>query len=193
MKFLIRYRTRRLMRGCITGSIGLLLFCAGELAAQSAAIDVAVIANGGDMRSEDYGEIFSTIGEPFAADEVKASDDETTWTGFWQVLPLPPEDTTMGVEEYVDLSASGATGVSAMPNPFSSDLDITVRLQSPGMVRLVAYDMVGRPARVLLEGRREAGTIRLAWKPDGLESGSYILRLTVDGNELPAQLVRYYR
>lgn len=192
MKTLTRYRTRRLMRGCITGSIGLLLFCAGELAAQTAAIDVAVIANGGDTRSGDYGEMFSTIGEPFAADEVKASDDETTWTGFWQVLPFDTL-TTGGVDEDLDPTATGSTGISATPNPFSSDLDIEVRLELPGRVRLAAYDMVGRPAVVLLEGRREAGTIRVAWKPEGLESGSYILRLTVDGKELPAQLVQYYR
>jgi len=190
MKSHIRYRNRPWMRGCLAGSFGLLLLCAGELAAQSAAIDVAVVANGGDNRSGSYGEMFSTIGEPFAGDEVKVTDDESTWTGFWQVLPVGP---ISGINEEFDPATASATGCSAVPNPFSSTLDIEVRLAHAGQVRLVAYDIVGRPAAVLLEGRREAGTIHLDWKPGGMQAGSYLLRLTVDGMELPARIVHYYR
>ncbi len=183
-------RLRRASLGI--GAMLALLFSPFHLLAQGAgALDVTVVSNGGDNRSGDYGEMYSTVGEPVADDEIKVTDDKSTWTGFWQVVPLPAG---AGVHEESGPATSDASGIlGATPNPFRASIAIELGLRSPAHVRLVAYDMVGRPAALLVDGRREAGTLRLEWRPDGLQTGSYLLRLTVDGQDMPAQLVHYYR
>ncbi len=192
----MKTRTRHIAAAWL-GSLGLgatlaLVPLSPELRAQAAApLDLTLTSNGGDNREGGYGEMYSTVGEPFAGEEVNGVDNETTWIGFWQVLTPPA---TGSVQEELTPAASGPTGiVAALPNPFTSSIGIELGLAAPAQVRLVAYDMVGRPAALLVDGHREAGTIRINWQPEGMQAGSYLLRLTVDGREFPTHLVHYYR
>lgn len=161
--------------------------------AQQAEIEPQTVSNGGEHQEGSFGELFSTIGEPFAGDSVSLDIDggEATWTGFWNVLP---GDTTSGVVEEWAAFGSGSSAITAAaPNPFSDELTVYVRLESPGMVRLTAYDALGRDVQHLIEGPRESGTSRIRWQPEGLTPGTYILRLTVDGLEYPVKTIRYVR
>lgn len=175
------------------GAILILLPVSPELRAQGAtALELTITSNGGDNRSGTYGEMYSTIGEPFGGEEVNGVDNETTWIGFWQILP--PPSPVGSVREETEPTASESTGImAAAPNPFSSSISIELGLAASAQVRLVAYDMVGRPAALLMDGPREAGTIRINWRPENMQAGSYILRLTVNGKEFPTHLVHYYR
>ena len=192
MKTRKRHITVIRLTGLVSGAmLALLPFAPGLQAQQTAPLELTLTSNGGDNRYGDYGQMYSTIGEPFGGEEVNGVDNETTWTGFWQILPPPP---TGSVHEELEPTASGSTGImAAVPNPFSSSIAIELGLQSPAHVRLVAYDMVGRPAALLVDGPREAGTLRIGWRPEGMPAGSYLLRLTVNGRELPTYLVHYYR
>lgn len=178
----------------LAGLLGLLALPTSDILAQeTASIETSIMSNGGDNREGGFGEMYSTIGEPVAADEVQAIDDKSTWTGFWQITPINT-DTITGVREVLEPSAAESTGIGRVaPNPFASRLAIEIPLARPGTLRLTAYDMLGREAAVLAEGRREAGTLRIEWEPEGLEAGSYLLQLTVDGEHRASRLVRYFK
>lgn len=176
-------------------SIGLflLLLALYALPATAQQINPQITSSGGELQQGGFGELFSTIGEPLAADSmvVNASSDEATWTGFWQIIPHSPAS---GVSEEWAPFGSGANAITtAAPNPFSEELQVYVRLESPGHVRLTAYDMLGREAQVLIDGPREAGTTRLRWNPETLDAGAYILKLEIDGTDYPATTVHYVK
>jgi hypothetical protein len=135
--------------------------------------------------------MFSTIGEPVVTDSIQTVDDKTTWTGFWQVTPVGP---VAGVREVLRPLVAGAAGIARVaPDPFTSMVTIDIPLAGPAHVRLALYDMLGRQVAILAEGRREAGTIRVEWSPEGIEAGSYLLHLDIDGEHRDARLVRYFK
>ncbi len=170
----------------------LLLFTTSQGWSQ-ATIQPQTVASGGGTQSGSFGELYATIGEPIVSDSLGAIDDQSTWTGFWQVIP-PDSASLGGVREEAIAAGSGSTGISDIyPNPFTSSVIVELQLSHSADVSLVVYDMLGREVVALAEGRRQAGTIRFDWRPDGLSSGSYLLRLVVDGNEQPSRLVHYYR
>jgi hypothetical protein len=159
------------------------------LSAQSA-VETSITSNGGDIRSGSYGELYSTIGEPIAEDP-GIKDDGSTFTGFWQVNNPHPE---AGIREEAGSGTFAATNIaSATPDPFSTVVSVELRLARYGMVELKAYDLLGREAARLVGGPRDAGALRVEWQPVGLPAGSYLLRLTVNGEEQGTRLVHYYK
>ncbi|MGE3802641.1 MAG: T9SS type A sorting domain-containing protein [Candidatus Kapaibacterium sp.] len=154
-------------------------------------INPQTTSNGGEIQQGEFGSMFSTIGEPVAADSMVAGavDGEATWIGFWQIMP---SDTTSGVREEWTTGGAGESGLtSAAPNPFHDEITVYIRLAAPGNVKLTAYDMIGREAQVLIDGHREAGTSRVYWQPEGIETGTYLLRLEIDGTEYPTTTIQY--
>ena len=178
-----------LMAGLIFTSTGAF---AQSLLLQDFDINPSATSNGGGYISGGYGEMYATIGEPFAADSASTGAiDETTWTGFWQITPIGP---TSSVREEL---LGGSTLVTAIgkvyPSPFTSMLMVDVALGKAGMVDLGVYDMTGRKLGSLMRGMREPGMIHIAWRPEGISSGSYMVRLVVDGQERGTEMVQYYR
>lgn len=161
------------------------MFAQATLAPQS-------INSGGDTQTGGFGEFFSTIGEPFATDSVSVSDDQSTWTGFWQVVPIVP--TTGGVEvEATGLHGAGVGIVAVAPNPFTSELDISIDMPRPGTIDLAAFDLTGRRIETLLRGHQERGGVVVRWRPGDLAPGAYFLMLTINGEQSPVKMVNYYR
>src|SRR5688572_6735620 len=112
-----------------------------------------------------------------------AVDGDVTWTGFWTAVP---RSDTPGLREEWASGGMGATGItSALPNPFSSEITIQVRLENSGRVRLSLNDQRGREVKILIDDQREAGTIRVYWRPQQLTAGTYLLRLMIDGRLYP--------
>jgi hypothetical protein len=172
------------------GSFILFFLCTFIAHAQTT-IDLSVMSNGGSLQDGPPVTLYSTIGEPFSSDSASAASGETTWIGFWQVLPV---GIPSGVSEEQFPGIGGATRVDAVyPNPFSSDVAVDLRIGHSGRVILSVYDMLGREVGRLLDGRREEGTIHLNWHPDRLDAGNYFLRLKIDGVEYPAFPIQYYR
>jgi hypothetical protein len=69
------------------------------------------------------------------------------------------------------------------PNPFNARTTIAYSLRTACEVRIVIYNVLGRPIRVLISGRQPAGSYSVFW--DGLDdsgkpasSGIYLYRLT---------------
>jgi len=156
-------------------------------------IDPSLTSNGGGYLEGPYGDLYATIGEPFAADSISTGiiDNGSTWTGFWQIIPVQGQSS---VREEFAAGSAAVTGITRIyPSPFFGELSIDLTMARPGEVSLAVHDLLGRNLGILLQGRREAGTIHMAWRPEGIPAGSYLLRLVVDGKEQGVELVRYYR
>jgi hypothetical protein len=170
----------------------LLLGLAISSARAQSTIEISSTNNGGDLHEGSYGEMYSTIGEPVASDSASTVDDKATWTGFWQVMPIG--GISGGVHEEAQAWAASSTAIASVaPDPFTTELEVKVTLAHGADVRLVMFDMLGRPVGALIDGHREAGTLRVVWTPEDLGSGSYVLQLVVDGESYGSRLLHYYR
>lgn len=190
------YRTYRAdRRGAwidVAGAMLALLLGASVPMYAQAVLAPQSINSGGDTRTGGFGEFFSTIGEPFATDSVSVSDDQSTWTGFWQVVPIVP--TTGGVDiEATGLHGAGSGIVALAPNPFTTELNITIDVPHAGSIDLGAFDLAGRRVETLIQGHQERGGIVVHWKPEGLAPGAYFLMLTINGTQTPVAVVNYCR
>jgi hypothetical protein len=67
------------------------------------------------------------------------------------------------------------------PNPFNATTTISFTLSSHSEVDLAVYDVLGRRVAQLVDGQLIAGDHRVAWNADGVSSGLYFYRLSVEG------------
>lgn len=63
------------------------------------------------------------------------------------------------------------------PNPFNSFLHIGYFISKPGQVTLTVYDLLGRQAASLADGKYEGGNYTAAWNAEHFNSGIYFIRL----------------
>ncbi|NQT34085.1 VCBS repeat-containing protein [bacterium] len=64
------------------------------------------------------------------------------------------------------------------PNPFNSRLTIEFNLSLEGVVKVVLYDLSGRPVTVLTDRNFESGTQSLTWDAGNMPAGCYLLQVT---------------
>ena len=70
---------------------------------------------------------------------------------------------------------------SIFPNPVRTDANVAFRLERAEHVRIAVYDLRGREVAVLLDRSLAAGRHVAQFRSGGLASGSYAVRLEVDG------------
>ncbi|HEX03972.1 MAG TPA: T9SS type A sorting domain-containing protein [Bacteroidetes bacterium] len=75
----------------------------------------------------------------------------------------------------------------AWPNPFNSETRIRVNLSHPAQLHVAVYDIQGRRVRVLAEEDFNAGRHEFSLSSDGLSSGVYFIRATLDGESSVTQ------
>ncbi|HID31008.1 MAG TPA: T9SS type A sorting domain-containing protein [Desulfobacterales bacterium] len=68
-----------------------------------------------------------------------------------------------------------------VPNPFNATTRITYRLHEAGRMRLLVYDVLGRPVRVLWDGLQQPGEHEVRWdgrdeQGEPVGSGIYVVR-----------------
>ena len=73
---------------------------------------------------------------------------------------------------------------SAYPNPFNSRIRIAYTLPRAGRYGLTVYDVNGAEITRLADDWRLAGSYRTAWNAIGIPSGTYFIKLGVDGQEV---------
>lgn len=90
----------------------------------------------------------------------------------------------------VVLDAPDATGnllpnetrlAAAYPNPFNPSVTLPIEIANAGSYSLRVYDMLGREAARLYEGRFEPGRFAVVWHANGAASGKYVAVLQSDG------------
>lgn len=85
---------------------------------------------------------------------------------------------------------SGFRMSAAYPNPFETTISIQFALGIPAPVRLEVFDLLGRRVDVVMEDALHAsGTYEVSWKPQGLASGTYLIRLTGGPHRESVQVV----
>jgi len=75
------------------------------------------------------------------------------------------------------------------PNPFTAWSKVSYRLEEAGPVSVVLYDVMGRKVRTLLNGVQSEGDHELELHGEGLPSGIYYYRLTVNGRHFERKCV----
>ena len=84
--------------------------------------------------------------------------------------------------------------LSSYPNPFNPSLNIDFFIQYSGNVSLQVYDVAGKLVEELLSNEFKAfGSHAIMWSPNNLTSGKYIIRLSVNGNQIATQKVAYIK
>ena len=70
----------------------------------------------------------------------------------------------------------------AFPNPAATQSSIRYHLRTDAPVRLEVFDVQGRKVQTLVDAATPAGTHTADWNARDLAAGTYMVRLTVDGN-----------
>ncbi|PAP79710.1 hypothetical protein B1759_15465 [Rubrivirga sp. SAORIC476] len=111
---------------------------------------------------------------------VLGSDFRASGTGAGLVQVTTSGGTGTVVATAQDPSPTASTALDpASPNPVRDRTTLTYRLDAPGDVELVVFDLLGREVARLADGPQRAGEHGVTWMPQGLASGVYVARLRV--------------
>jgi hypothetical protein len=102
--------------------------------------------------------------------------------GFW--VPSPTIGTD--VEEQ---PVSSDKDLYNYPNPASTNTTIEFNLQAASYVTLKVYDMMGKEAKILLDGFQTSGVQKIVWDTKGdnglaLPAGSYLYELQIRSTDM---------
>jgi hypothetical protein len=73
------------------------------------------------------------------------------------------------------------------PNPFNPVTEISYSLKSEGQVTLSVFNTKGELVSSLVNGMRQAGNHSVYFNGEGLNSGIYFYRLSVDGKQVQSK------
>ncbi|GAB5519824.1 MAG: hypothetical protein RhofKO_20750 [Rhodothermales bacterium] len=135
----------------------------------------------------------NAVAGPFVQARLGFIDGEATWT--FDVFGLDTEtgvatqtfhvDATTGQPVRTSIDAdilpTTLTLEANYPNPFNPSTTIGFSLPQTAPVRLVVYDLLGRPVQTLVDDTINAGTHEVVFEATDLPSGSYLYRLETNG------------
>jgi hypothetical protein len=104
--------------------------------------------------------------------------------GFWEQLNL---DSATGLPEEAPVFATRL--LPNVPNPFNPSTKIHFSLAAGEQVLMEVFDLQGRRVARLLDESLPAGEHTLQYRPDGLASGIYLLRLSAGKHHESRRLV----
>jgi photosystem II stability/assembly factor-like uncharacterized protein len=140
---------------------------------------------GAFLYTMDGGETWSTQATPHltAVYDLVFTD---SMTGFavgdsGMILKYIPGTTAIGGQREPTAAGVHSQAVEAYPNPWNSTTIVSYTIETPALVRLVVYDVLGREVLRPLEERQSAGIHRVSVHGDGLATGAYYYTLEVDG------------
>jgi hypothetical protein len=71
--------------------------------------------------------------------------------------------------------ASPGIEIATSPNPISDNNTLRYHVAAPSKVTIMLYDASGKPVKVLVNKKVEAGTYTLGWNANGMAKGSYFI------------------
>lgn len=98
----------------------------------------------------------------------------------------PPVDTA--VDENAEIPTSGML-LRSYPNPFQNTVNIQFEVRERTQVHLEVMDLLGRKIVTLVEEPVNEGTHEVIFNAEGLPSGVYLARLTIDSIAQTSQIV----
>lgn len=137
-------------------------------------IPKSVMGAGGTFAEDGNVRIHATVGQPIIS--IVKNSSQVNYQGFWYTFGF--KDGIGGVkEEQTFGSTSSKIGFKNFPNPFNSQTTIEFNLNTNSYVNLKLFNSLGKEVLSLIDGYREAGTIKVQITSDELENGQYIALL----------------
>jgi hypothetical protein len=87
---------------------------------------------------------------------------------------------TLKVQEQKNTSLT----LSCFPNPAATSTHISYSIPQHSDVLIEAFDVMGRSVARIMSGAKDAGAYEAVWDTNLLPAGSYIIRLTADGESV---------
>jgi len=141
-----------------------------------------VLASGGRTVSANSQVLKVTLGQTITGK--CSAGDIFSGLGFWEQIVF---DSSTAVENMSPLAPTCLH--QNVPNPFNPSTTVYFTLASTEMVRMDVFDLQGRRVARLLDTSLPAGEHSLLFRPDGLASGVYLLRLKAGGYHENRRLV----
>jgi hypothetical protein len=91
--------------------------------------------------------------------------------------PQWPDHEWYEIDEITNLP-SETDLLSAYPNPFNAQTEISYNIATPGRVRIDVYNLTGQKVETLIDDYRDAGRYDVIWDASNYSSGIYFYRLT---------------
>ncbi|MBD3221975.1 T9SS type A sorting domain-containing protein [bacterium] len=79
------------------------------------------------------------------------------------------------------IMAAALADARCSPNPFNGRTTVTFRLPAAATVEVAVYDPRGHHIATLLDAERPPGPVVVPWQTDRVASGTYLVRIIVDG------------
>jgi hypothetical protein len=77
--------------------------------------------------------------------------------------------------------ASPGIEITTSPNPMGNSNTLRYHVAVPSKVTIMLYDASGKPLKVLVNKKVEAGTYSVQWDINGMAKGSYFISGSKDG------------
>ena len=124
----------------------------------------------------------SSDGIDFDSKEVSGADNRPKLT----VTYTPPVGTA--VDEIAEIPTTGML-LTSYPNPFQNTVNIQFEVRERTQVHLEVMDLLGRKIVTLVEDSMGAGIHDVVFNAEGLPSGIYLARLTIDSRVQTSKIV----
>ena len=139
---------------------------------------IAVVGESEDRRNTDgarAGKAFA-----FVDDDLPNHAEQVIYRLRWEPQKMPAQySNEVGVSQP---SVERMTLFSPFPNPTDERATVRFALPESGQATLSLYDLLGRRVGLLLQGRQPSGRRSLTIDVSQFASGTYLLRLTANGN-----------
>jgi len=100
-----------------------------------------------------------------------------------------PKPVFTGIESH-ESASSGDCRVRVYPNPSALPVHFEIICDKPSNVKLVVFDINGRPAGTVIDGRLESGVHDFRWEASaGISRGMYFFRLVTTGGSTGGKFV----
>ena len=119
----------------------------------------------------------------FAPGELPAGD----YTGTFRLITNDPYN---GINDLPIIMHVGQVGIAddnavpyrfalqpIYPNPFNASANVRYSLDKPGTVSMKVFNLLGQEVATLYDGYQAAGEHTIRWRPDGISSGLYFVKL----------------
>jgi len=175
--------------------------CVGWVYADSSGYTtVPVMGSDGGEYSEDY----PSVGDQISFIIYDSSEDQSydlnttcqeegdcSWANFGQFI-IEESDYTLNNDNNIIPSTYNI--LNAYPNPFNPSLNIDFSLESPGIVDIEIYDIMGNLVDSIISSSfTSSGNHSVVWNADNFASGEYLIRFKIDEVVFATRMVAYVK
>jgi len=143
--------------------------------------------NSGNTNEPTYGEVFGNPNMNLILRTFKVESNNGTIT--LSTVEVPSDSLVLGYYEQKNTLAYDFDLKQNFPNPFNSSTTIPFHLSKKGHVNLRLIDYLGKEVGTLIDKEFEPGDYYTVFNSGNLNTGLYLLYMTVNGNRMTKRLM----